>query len=239
MRVVILAFQIFFSCTIYSQSIAEKGQHRLRFGDSVWVNILAVIEPPALNVKGYYYLPTYLRLSENEEKLPEFMFMAFQRGEEQEAIMHWLLTWGITPKQQAVIDTFLIKNVDSTARLLGAVLVQADEKYTFVNRGGDAKLMQSLERSLTSGGIVPTHADAKSATSFKFSGEDAKQIIAALEDVKKCKGIYISMDFEYQIMSPLRNNINFSTKNRHTIELSLEEIILKARTCKDCIVNIK
>lgn len=224
---------------IAAQLISENGSYTVQFGDSLKVKLYRATEDIGAGIKAYYYAPTNLRLVENEEGQPEFMLMSYHIAEKDEAIMHWLLKWGITASQQRMLDSFMLVKIDSTARLLGAINVTPDAKLRFLNKGKNQGLTDILEQCMTSGGTVPTHADAKSASSFKCSGESAKILLNAFKDSTKCKDIFIQMGFSYDILFTQRDGLTQVVSKRLVLELSLEAIFQKAKKCSECIVRMK
>lgn len=236
---ILLIFLISSFRSLMAQSENVGDTYALRLEDSIEVLLLPAIDPPAVHIQGYNYLPTNLRLSETEDKQPEFLFMTYQKGEEQEAIMHWLFTWGLTPKQQKAMDSLVLVKIDSTAQVLGAYAVEADPKYTFTNKSGNQVLMETLEKGIISGGIVPTHVNSKSASSFKLKGEAVKLVTEAIKDENKAKGIYISMGFNYKVLEKGQYGINIAKISRIILELELAVIFHEAKKCKECIVVVE
>ena len=222
----------------FAQSVSEQNSHTFRLGDSLQVELLEAIEPPSEHIRGYYYLPNNLRLSEGEAGQPEFLLMSYKREntDEEEVIMHWLFTWGLTAKQQKAIDSLAIVKIDSSARVLGALMLTADAKYYFSNQQKSTVLINALESGITSGGIVPTQADGKSATSFRFKGEAAKLILEAVKNENKAKGIYLNMGFNYKVLKKYKTGLNVAENKRIILQIGLDEVFKKAKTCKECIV---
>ena len=183
-----------------------------------------VLFPASETPHAYYCLPAHLRLSVNEEKQPEFLMMLWAgEGETvvDNGIMHWLLTWGLTAEDEKVISGFLISKVDSNAVFLGAMSVSAPEKYLFSGKNHD--MIALLQRSITSGGGIPTVTGGKSATSFKFKGGDAQTIEKHAKDAGKWKGVMIEMPF-------------FGLNNEYLCTLSIDAgtILTAAYKCDTC-----
>jgi hypothetical protein len=237
-----LLLLLFFShwlIEIQAQSVTESGAYTFRFRDSIKVELLAAYETITPN-KGYYYLPTNLRVSTNEEKQPEFMLMSYQRDGRDEVIMHWLLTWGLDSLQQRRIDSLVLMKIDSSARVLGSLMMDTDTKIVFEQgKKGNSKLVTVLQRSITSGGAIPNLAGGKSATAFRCIGEDAILLSDVLKDETKAKDIFITMGFNYKVFIKKREGFNIAESRRIVLKIGLDEVFRQAKKCNDCIVMIK
>jgi hypothetical protein len=224
-----------FSCPLIAQ---EATKDSFLLSDSLKVFLIQTEELSESNGKSFHYLPTNLRLSTNEKKQPEFLLMLYRNGEDLGGIMHWILTWGLTDKQQKEIDTLILSKIDSSARVLGSVMVDADSKYEFIVKGGDETWIPFLKKNLTSGGIIPTMAGSKGATSFKFGGSDVEKLKTAVKNPKILRGVYISMGFDYTKMEK-KGFISQGVKKRINLLLSVETLFREAKKCKECIVGLE
>jgi hypothetical protein len=186
-----------------------------------------ILFPSSETTHGYYCLPTQLRLSTNEDKQPEFLLMLWGGEDEttiNNGIMHWLVTWGLTKEQEKKVADFLIAKVDSNAVLLGTVQVSAPEKYIF--SGTNAPLIKLLQKALESGGSIPTTAGGKSASAFRFRGDDALEIQKKTKDSEKWRDVSIEMPF-----------FDLNGEELCTLKLDINNLWKDALTCIDCFIT--
>ena len=186
----------------------------------------------------YSYLPSNLRLSKTESGQPEFLYMSYNKENtgDKEAIMHWLLTWGLTNDQLILVDSFDLLNIDSLAIIAGPAHIISNEKYEIINKGGNAQIVEALQKGLTSGGSIPTQAGGKSASSFKFKNQEFKIIEEVIKEPKKGKGIFITMGFTYTGQTFNSNGFKINSTKNIELELELNALITQAKTCNECII---
>ena len=181
------------------------------------------------NRTEYYYLPVNLRVAINQNNLPELLFMSWDtdpQKSEPQGILHWILTWGLTAHQEKEIQDLLIKQSDSLAILMGSLSVRTlsqDYKIT----GANDSMIQLLSKNITSGASIPTNAGSKSATAFKFSGNDALTLISSFKNADKWKQIYIEMPFTF--------NLPNSGQGSKVLKLEVKAIFKQLNNCKECI----
>jgi len=177
----------------------------------------------------YYYLPNNLRVSTNQQAQPELLFMAWNIGhntQETQGILHWILTWGLDADQEAEVEHLLKSQVDSTAVLMGSILVQPIIQ-DFKIAGTNDTMIQLLIKNMTSGGTIPTSSGGKSAAAFKFSGPDALAVLAAYRDTNKWKQAFIEMPFSFSVPGK-------GLKSK-TLKLEVKTIFQQLLGCKECI----
>lgn len=175
---------------------------------------------------GFYYLPNNLRLSTTERLQPEFLFMSWKSeasAETDNGVMHWLLTWGLSKEQEKEVQKCLIAKVDSNAIVMGALTVEAPEKFLLSGKNKD--LIALLQGSLSSGAGIPTQPGGKSASSFRFLGEDARKVEQTLSSLDKWDGIFIEMPFYWTDGHPA-----------HTLRLAAKTIMQSGTKCSECVI---
>ncbi len=185
---IVLAFLSGICCT--AQAIDLSGKLTCTLPSKVAVALF----PTSQNNHEYYCLPTNLRVSYKETSTPEFLFMAWKNEGSTQidgGILHWLLTWGLIKNEEKFVRDFLIAKVDSNAVLKGVLTFTAPSKYQFL--GKNTELIALLQRSLSSGGIIPSEPSGKSASSFRFSAEDARTIEKLIHTPEKADGVWIEM----------------------------------------------
>lgn len=155
----------------------------------------------------YYYLPTNLRISKGPDGTPEFLFLKFtteareSEGGASGAIMHFLMTWGLTSQQEAAVLAEL-KKKDPGARLRGAVpLEPAGETGSF--RVFSATLSDdSMAQSVVTSGKAPLLPGGKAAVAARLTATGAQLLAAAFEKTSSITDVSIELDYSYQTLSP-------------------------------------
>ncbi|TVZ14877.1 hypothetical protein [Maribacter sp. MAR_2009_72] len=172
----------------------------------------------------YYYLPVNLQFSTTKDKEPEFSFLEYKEGEiTAGAIMHFLISWGLTKNQLNEAQESLVAIKGEDARLMGAVIpavVDGDNGFTIE---GKSQLVQILKGTRASVGTTPTMSNTKIATSFQFNEEEAKILADALKDNgDDLKNVSISMRY---ILNFRKNETGMRCRREHTLTKNLYELL--------------
>lgn len=167
----------------------------------------------------YYYLPTNLRLSQRPDGTPEFLFVKYTTDEKadvggvQGAIMHFLMEWGLTPRQEAEAQRRLkekldeLKTADSNfadaavnPKLLGPVDVYADGDKSF--RIISASLSDPAVATVLSSGKAPPIPGAKAAVAAKLDKNTAQLLATTFEKNRSITDVSIELNFKYNVLFP-------------------------------------
>ena len=131
----------------------------------------------------YYYLPTHLRFSTTKDNEPEFSFLEYKNSDgSSRAIMHFLITWGLTKNQIQEAQDSLRLAKGSDAKLMGAVMPEAMDPEKGFTITGKSPLVNILNRSITAIGRPTVLSNAKTAASFHFKTEDLLTIKSVIEE---------------------------------------------------------
>ncbi len=155
-------------------------------------------EPNNASDHTWHYLPVNLRISAKAGN-PEFSFLSYDTdddGEVDGAIMHLLITWGLTLQQSEEAEKYLRKNRDSLVYITGSIPLRSSGQDNSFTITGKNPLVEVLIKSLKSRGSAPLSPGEKIALSFMFSAQDARQMETALKDTEKLKGIYFELVFD-------------------------------------------
>lgn len=116
---------------------------------------------------AYFYLPFGLRIAEQGGKR-EFLYQPYKSSDSPGgAIVHMLLTWGPTPKQEQQILKALAELGDSLVHLAGAVSLEYNgESVLKINSALFTRALSAPPGRLGMPG-------SKTALAFHFKGEDA------------------------------------------------------------------
>jgi len=138
--------------------------------------------------KNTYYLPVNFRTAE-KDGTPQSSLMYYTNEEAEEAILHLMITWGLTEQQQNNAEEMLSKTNHEPAFIMGAINLSSAEEFTISQ---NTKLGKLLNRSLTSLSKPPLMPGAKMALSFKINSNDTKQLKILLEDETQLQQTYFN-----------------------------------------------
>jgi hypothetical protein len=145
----------------------------------------------------YYYFPVNLRIS-IRGNLPEFSFLSYDNdgdGRIDGAIMHMLLTWGLTRAQKKVVEAELKSKKGRSAFLAGAFpLLPDDQDFRIIS---DSEIGEIIKKSLKSRGGIALAPGEKMALSFMFSAEDPLIMEDALRNTRKLDRVFFEMLFNF------------------------------------------
>ena len=185
---------------------------------------------PATN--EYYSLPTNLRLSTkgNEPETPEFLFLKYTSDEVPEAggvsgaILHFLVTWGLTGDQEAELRNKLESDFDG-ATYAGAVPLLPDEEsgsYQLISATlSDGEMVSNVITS----GKAPLIPGGKAAAAAKMDKNAAQIFAATLEETTSITDLSIAFNFKYTTLMPAvhgRVIFDWSRYQSHYEELKAE-----------------
>jgi hypothetical protein len=194
---------IFLSCLclsalqVKSQRLIPESRIQLTLSDSTSVILYCGVTADRVN-NACYYLPVNLRISERSGK-PEFSFLAYDSdgdGRNDGAIMHLLLTWGLSADQESETQTLLRSKVDSLYYLAGSFLPASDKQDIAFDIESDNPLGEVLKQSLRSRGNPPLAPGEKMALSFMFSMENTEKMEKALNNPEKLEGISFVLSYD-------------------------------------------
>lgn len=164
--------------------LSDKTRLILRRGDT-----------KEISHQPYYYQPVNLRIA-SRGKDYEFLFLAYNsddNGFADGAIMHMLLTWGLTSLQVEEADSLLKSLHGNGAFIAGALLIEPAIGKESLHIHSESPVAEMLNLSLKSKGGIPLSPGEKMALSFMFSATDAYQMIEFLENPEKLKGLFFDI----------------------------------------------
>jgi len=169
----------------------------------------------------FYYLPTNLRLSHKQDGVtPEFIFVKYTTDEAasiggtQGALMHFLMEWGLTPAQEAELQSAIKKKLGDLKRtnpkysevkdprVLGPVTLKSDiQGETFRIISGTLTNKDFTPNMVTSGqaAVMPGSKMAVAA----ILGKNGAQLLAAtFEKARSITDVSLTLRFQYEILTP-------------------------------------
>ncbi len=201
-----------------SQNLIDESRTRVNLSDDTSVVLYKAHTPEGGNV--FHYLPVNMHIS-YRDRIPEISLVHFNEDGSNEAILHFLLTWGLSQSQEREVSELLEKQHGDSVIVAGPVMVDAAPE-SFLITGND-KIVMLLNRAMAQNSQVPLFPGSKLAASFRFRGEDADYILSMAEpDGGKTEG-EIQMVFTYKTM--VRDGyINKATDNQWSLTMSLETL---------------
>src|SRR5262245_1620971 len=175
---------------------AQAEGIRLQLPDGTPVTV--VRGDGAEEAHAYRYLPANLTLARTRDGRPEFSFLAYREdstGPILGGIMHVLLRWGLSEKQEGELQRVLRSQVDSLGSVVGAAPVQPrgeERSWEITSKGAVGSI---LNRSVAASGNVPTAPESKLAISFRFDAKDAVKMSEALRSKRGAWGEKIRFRF--------------------------------------------
>jgi hypothetical protein len=180
----------------YSQNLIDDSRTDITLSDSTPVTLYkahSFEEPSNL----YYYLPVNLHVASRDGN-PEISLLLFDEQGDRGAILHFLLTWGLSARQEKEISDILSMEMDDTVFIAGPLLVEAAPVSFQIT--GDNPVVGILNEGLTQNSHAPIIPGMKLAASFRFSGDQVDYINEVIEEPGKTIDGTISMIFLYRTM---------------------------------------
>jgi hypothetical protein len=153
----------------------------------------------------YYYLPVNLHLSQRPDGTPEFLFLKFTTeasGGVSGALMHFLMTWDLSPAQEQELKSKLKAQVRN-AELAGAVPLTQDTA-----NGGSFQIVSAtlsdkgLAQSVVTSGKAPLVPGGKAAAASRLSADGAQLLAATFEKARSITDLSIAMNYGYEPIAP-------------------------------------
>jgi hypothetical protein len=169
----------------------------------------------------YYYLPVGLRLSKRPDGVPEFLFMKYTTeadaaaGGVQGALMHFLMQWGLTAKQEAELESKLKVKLEekkkdprwgprfkkiTKVKVMGPVDVQPIPEGSF--QIYSASLSDPASSQLIQSGRAPALEGGKAVVASKMDKNTAQLMAASLEETSSVADLSVTLNYQYSVMLP-------------------------------------
>jgi hypothetical protein len=196
---IILLWGFYLICQVSAgQRLIPGSKTVIVLSDCTRVILYRAVTTDGIN-NACYYLPVNFRISEKTGK-PEFSFLSYDTDQDSRndgAIMHVLLTWGLTEGQQTEAERLLRGKIDSTLYIAGCPLLMGKGEATQFEIHSANPLGEVLRTSLRSQGSPPLSPGEKMALSFMFSPENTGLMETAIKNPEKLKGIFFDLTFTF------------------------------------------
>jgi hypothetical protein len=153
----------------------------------------------------YYYMPVGLRLGARPDGTPEFLFLKYTteksaaQGGVSGGLMHFLMEWGLTPKQEQELRSKL--KTQYKGELMGAVPLEdaGDGSFQIVSATlGD----KSFAPVVVTSGKAPLLPGGKAAAASRLTAEGAQLLAATFEKARSITDVSIKLNYTYQTQMP-------------------------------------
>jgi hypothetical protein len=182
-----------------------------------------------VRTRRFYYLPVGLRIAARPDGTPEFLFLKFTTeakagpGAVSGALMHFLMEWGLTPKQEQEVVAKL-KEKYKDAELAGAVPmeVEGDGSFQIVSATLSDK---GLATSLMTSGKAPLVPGGRAAAASRLAPEGAQLLAATFEKTRSITDLSIALNYTYPTLMPAARGrvvIDWSRLEKEFKQLSAE-----------------
>jgi hypothetical protein len=216
---------IFIICLLFSNKLSAQvldynNKVTLALSDGTTVILYGKAKTRNNNFTGqYYYLPVNLHLTKKEDGTPEFLFLKYTsdkteaNGGAQGGLMHFLMSWGLTPEQEAEAQIKLKEKISELKKNSGSPYKSVSNP-TIVGAADvtveDGKSFRVISSILTDDGMATVVASgnatslpgAKIAVAAKLDSNATQLLAATLEKNRSISDVSIELSFKYNLLFP-------------------------------------
>lgn len=153
--------------------------------------------------KEYFYMPTNLRLSQKADGTPQFLYLMYTSEENSEeasgAILHMLMEYGLTPKQERELQSTL-RGKYRGAELKGVVDVEPDGDNSI--RVISATLTGKRTRTMVMSGKAPVFPGNRIAVAAELDAKGAQLMNATFQETSSITDLSINLSYNYSVRVP-------------------------------------
>lgn len=161
----------------------------------------------------YYYLPSSLKLSKNENGIPQFLLLKYMADEETPdrdmsgAIMHFLMEWGLTGEQRKECERKLkdLRPNEKEPKIVGPITVAAPPGESFGVTSAIASDESFNNSGLIASGSAPVIEGGKVAVAANFNKYGAQLIGATFDKPSgeaSISDLSVTLAYQYQTKIP-------------------------------------
>ncbi len=165
----------------------------------------AATKTPDKPSKNYYYLPTNPHVSFDQEGTPKFSMVRFvtdktkEAGGVEGAILHFMVEYGLTDKQEKEVAKLLRKKVKG-AKLKGAVQLESGAEGNSFNVVSATLTDDGFTSTLVTSGKAPVMEGQRVAVAARLSGYGATLLGKSME--QPTTDISVVFDLKYLVKLP-------------------------------------
>jgi hypothetical protein len=219
------------SLPCFTQVVDRSGICTFLLPDQTEVTVIRGLSDDAAT---YYYLPSHLRISENEDHVPEFSFMTYKDDNGAEikgSILHLLMYWGLTKQQEKHLQKQLSAR-DSTAIIAGPVSLEVPANGPSFTFFGDNAFTQLLKNKLPVVPVAPVIPGTKLALSYRFNASETKIVEDALSNYKKMEKDGIELHYVIRA-SDSGYALNNNSGDAYVLRTSFKDLLTSVNPTSD------
>jgi hypothetical protein len=164
----------------FAQNLDDESRTEVNLSDGTTVVFYKGHQAEESNI--YYYLPVNMHLSVRNG-IPEISFLQYDEEGNRGAILHFLLTWGLSGSSVREANGLLNLKIKDTAIVAGPVLVDA-APVSFLITGNDT-VVSIMNNSSSQNSPAPVIPGSKLAASFRFGADDSDYLSGIIRNHKK------------------------------------------------------
>lgn len=203
----------------YAQNLDDTSKTEVTLSDGTTV-VLYKAHAFGENSNIYYYLPVNLHVSFNDND-PEISLIFFDEDGVSGAILHFLLTWGLSALQEEEVNAVLNLKLNDSVFVAGPLLVEAAPVSFKIT--GQSRIVEIMNGIFMQNSHAPLIPGSKLAASFRFSGEESEYLREIIKDPGKIGDGAIAMIFVYKTMVR-QGYIAKPVEHQWILEMSLKSI---------------
>lgn len=202
----LLLLGIGMSLPTYAQVVDNENKINVILKDGINVTLYgAAAKLSDDKTKDYYYVPTNLRLSKKEDGTPMFLFLKYTtedpRGKENSgAILHMLMEYGLTQKQEKELATKLKSRFEG-AILKGVLDVEPAEENSIQIISATLNNKERV-RTLVHSGKAPKFPGNKIAVAAELDKNAAQLMDATFQETSSITDLSITLSYDYHVRVP-------------------------------------
>lgn len=179
----------------FAQNLDDESRTEVSLSDGTHVVFYKGYQAEESNI--YYYLPVNMHLSVMNG-MPEISFLRYDEDGNRGAILHFLLTWGLSESSVSEANDLLNLKLKDTAIVAGPVLVD-DAPVSFIITGNDT-VVSILNKTPGQNSPAPVIPGSKLAASFRFSAGDSDYLSDVIGNHEKEIDGEVQMIYTYRTM---------------------------------------
>lgn len=182
--------------TGHAQNLDDRSRTEITLSDGTTL-VLYKSHSFERNSKHFYYLPVNMHVAHKDSR-PEISLLQYDTEDNRGAILHFLLTWGLSLSQEKEANDLLNMRLKDTVYVAGPVLVDA-APASFIITGKD-RLVEIMNAADTQSSRAPIVPGSKLAASFRFRASDLEYLCKMIrEPCEKTDG-KLQMIFTFKTM---------------------------------------
>ena len=198
-------------------SLFQDTDHFI-LADGTSVTVIIVMEKES-GKRRAYYLPANLRISTNKSNKKEISLIKYKKDNEQSAIFHMLLTWGLTKYQLTDLQQCIKERYKEVVQLYGSYNLTSSSGLNIYSKGAIGSILKRAAKHIY---IVPLNPGLNMALSAKLSDAETTVVERYLKHQSGDAASKIEIVFTYSL--PRRIGRNTGINQQHKLESKIKDL---------------